>query len=251
MPFAAPIRTVLALEHRASRHELAEWLECESDLRIVGAADTGRATVEMVEQTSPDLLLMKIELPELDGFAVLDTLGSRVPPAVVLVSTRSQHAVRAFGKQALDYLLQPIDRERLQLTLDRVRRRLARLDLDTLPPDEGADAPPERVAVPSGGRLRLLRTDDITWIQARGRHCNIHLGGTVVKAELTLGALERRLPTAQFMRVNRSVMVRLARIREARPKSHGDHWVLLDTGERLVLSRNRRSCALRRLASAS
>jgi two-component system LytT family response regulator len=241
--FTAPIRTVLALDDPASHRDLAGKLKSEPDLRIVGIAETGRATVTLVERMRPDLLLMKVELPELDGFGVLDALAGRTPPAVVLLSTRPEHAVHAFTKQALDYLLQPVDPERLKRTLDRVRGRL--------PPARPENAPLDRLAVPSGGRLRLVATDDITWIQARGRHCSIYLGDTVVKAELSLGALERRLPAAEFMRVNRSVMVRLSRIREARPKSHGDHWVLLDTGERLVLSRNRRSRALRRLTSAS
>ncbi|RME89923.1 MAG: DNA-binding response regulator [Verrucomicrobia bacterium] len=242
------IRTVIVDDEPLARERLRKLAEAEGDLEIVAECADGREAVQAIEEHRPDLVFLDIQMPEMDGFAVLQEVTTPELPVVVFVTAYSQHAIRAFEVHALDYLLKPFTRTRFKQAVERVRqhlqlkqtgdlnRKLTNL-LNEIRPES---RPPDRLAVRSGGRVFFVRIPDIDWVEAADNYVNLHVGKESHLVRETLTAMEKRLEPHQFVRISRSALVNLDRIRELQPLFHGDYAVILRDGTRLNLSRTHR-----------
>jgi len=242
------IRTLLVDDEPLARDRLRSLLGAEPDFEIVGECGDGHEAVQAIEHHQPDLVFLDIQMPELDGFGVLAALKTPRMPEVIFVTAYNQHAVRAFEVHALDYLLKPFDRERFQTTLGRARTRLAHArsgDLNQKLTALLAEMRPEpkttdRLAIKTAGKVLFVKTPDIDWIEAADNYVNLHVGAESHLLRETMGALEARLDPSQFLRISRSTIVNLERVKELQPMFHGDYTVILRNGTRLSLSRNYR-----------
>ncbi len=242
------IRTLIVDDEELARERLRALLGAETDLEIIGESADGASAVEAIVREQPDLLFLDVEMPELDGFGVLEALRPARVPVVIFTTAFSQHAIKAFEVHALDYLLKPFDRERLRVALDRARDRLresrsgalneklAALLAEMRPPPVASD----RLVVKAAGKVLLVKVGDIDWIEAADNYVSLHVGSDTHMLRETMNSLEARLNPKQFIRISRSTIVNLERIKELQPMFHGDYAVILRNGTRLSLSRSHR-----------
>jgi two-component system, LytTR family, response regulator len=245
------LRTLIVDDEPLARDRLRQLLRDEPDIEVIGECGDGMEALEAIRSGRPDLVFLDVQMPELDGFGLLAELGQDSPPAIVFVTAHDEFAVRAFEVHALDYLLKPFDAERLQAALRRARgwlvqrgtgdlgERLSALLADL----RGAGMvgkPQDRLAVKSSGRVVLLKHDEIDWIEAADNYVNLHVGRESHLLRETMNSLEQRLPADRFLRISRSTMVNLDRVRELQPMFHGEYAVILRDGTRLSLSRGYR-----------
>lgn len=244
----ARIRTLIVDDEPLARERVRLLLEEEPDLEIVGECGDGHEALQTIRKTSPDLVFLDIQMPELDGFGLLAQLDPARLPAIIFVTAFDQFALRAFEVHALDYLLKPFDSERLQAAVQRARQWIQRSKGGELDPRlsalltdlKGASKVPNRLAVKSGGRVLLLKTEDIDWVEAADNYVNLHVGRESHLLRETMNALESRLAPERFLRISRSTLVNLDRIKELQPMFHGEYTVILHDGTRLTLSRSHR-----------
>jgi two-component system LytT family response regulator len=235
-----------------ARSRLRELLARERDIEVVGEAGSGGEAVALIGQLRPDLVFLDVQMPERNGFEVLASL-EHAPPAVVFVTAYDAYALRAFDVHALDYLLKPFDRDRFARALGRARaalerrradgrldERIAALLSDLVPARPPATPRLERVAVKSNGRVRLVPVAEIDYIEAAGNYLRIYVGTERHVIRETLSAFEAKLDPARFVRIHRSTIVNIDRVRELEPYFHGDYIVRLADGRRLTLSRTYR-----------
>jgi two-component system LytT family response regulator len=228
-------------------------LSHEADMEVIGEAEDGLAAVEAIGANHPDLVFLDVRMPNLDGFGVIQTIGPDKMPVVVFVTAYDKHALRAFEVQALDYLLKPFDGERFQGALRRVRQQLeeghAGLERRLMALVRDLDRPsrPERLVVKSGGRLFFLRVDEIDWVEAAGNYVKLHVGADAHLLRETMTSIEGRLNPDTFIRIHRSHIVNLERIKELQPWFNGEYVVMLQNGTKLTLSRGYRDRLQERL----
>jgi len=244
------LRAVIADDEALARRRLRTLLAQESDVTVVAEAANGPEAIDVVREHSPDVLFLDVRMPGATGIDVLETLGPESVGAVVLVTAFDEYAVAAFEHHALDYVLKPVDEDRFRATVARVRERLrqqrsARLTDETLrvlaqvlPRAGGSRGEPylTRIVVRSDRRTTIVDVADIDWVETRGDYLALHAGSDVHLHRGTLGTLEQRLDPAEFVRIHRSTLVRLSRIRELEPYFHGDYAVTLQDSTRLRLS---------------
>ncbi|MBI4325305.1 MAG: response regulator transcription factor [Chloroflexi bacterium] len=242
------IRTLIVDDEPLARERLRKLLEAEPEIEIVGECADGREAVDRIEAQSPELVFLDVQMPELDGFGVLEALGSERMPAVIFVTAHDKFALRAFDVHAIDYLLKPFDRERFKTALQRALNRLQgqpagelnqRL-LGLLADLKTHAKPADRLVVKSEGRVLFVRTDDIDWIEAADNYVNLHVGTESHLLRETMSALETKLAPSKFLRISRSTIVNVERIKELQPMFHGEYVVILRNGARLTLSRSHR-----------
>ncbi|HEV8629462.1 MAG TPA: LytTR family DNA-binding domain-containing protein [Thermoanaerobaculia bacterium] len=259
------LRTLIVDDERLARQKLRTLLQRHSDVELVGECADGEAALADIERLRPDLVFLDIRMPGRSGLEVVRVLQGGAPPHVVFVTAHGDHAVEAFELEAVDYLLKPFDRSRLERALQRARRRLAepagsvdrlaallarleaRLeegDLAPAPaPPAAATAPllPERLAVRLDGRTLLVPTEDLDWVEAVGNYVRLHTRGGRYLHRETLTGLEGRLDPTAFLRIHRGALVNARRIREIQPGVGDEHIVILTDGTRLALSRRYRA----------
>ncbi|UWX03610.1 response regulator [Pseudoxanthomonas sp. NC8] len=244
------IRVLIVDDEPVARRGLVRLLRQEPDIEVVGECGDGGSAIAAIGALSPDLVFLDVQMPELDGFAVIEAIGGNRMPAVVFVTAFDQHAVRAFDAQAIDYVLKPVDPERFHRAMQRARSRLSH-------PDDGfvrqvAEALklidrgelrnyPTRLAIRSEGRVRLLDIDEVDRILAAGNYAEIHAGTRQHLLRETMNSLEARLDPQRFVRVSRAAIVSIARIREVQPLFNGDFVVLLKDGAQVNGSRRYRA----------
>lgn len=244
------IRTLIVDDEAPARARLRHSLEDEADFEIIGECANGRAAVDAVRRDKPDLVFLDIQMPGLTGFEVcaqLDAAGLPLP-FIVFCTAYDQYALKAFEVHAIDYLLKPFSAERFHHALNQARLRLQQAQSAPVDPnlaDLLADLraglnPTDRLVFRTDGRVILIRTETIDWLEADGNYVRIHCGSDAHHVRETLANLETQLPADRFMRVSRSALVNLDRIREFQPLFYGDYAVILHTGAKLVLSRNYR-----------
>ncbi len=241
-------RILIADDEPLARERLRSLLEQQPDIEVVGECGDGREAVAKVLELSPDLLFLDVQMPELDGFGVLQELGPDTVPAIIFVTAHDKFALRAFDVHAIDYLLKPFDQERFEVALRRGLESLKKRDdndLSTRLKALLADAPqpakaPERLVVKVDGRVLLVKLDDIDWIEAADNYVSVRAGHENYLLRETMSALESRLPAGKFQRISRSTIVNLDRIKELQPMFHGEYVVILRTGAKLTLSRTYR-----------
>jgi two-component system LytT family response regulator len=247
------IRALIVDDEEPARAKVRALLADAPDLEVVGEAADGERAVEAIAETRPDVVFLDIQMPRLDGFGVIERVGLEEMPLVVFVTAYDEHALRAFDVHAFDYLLKPFAADRMLATVERVRRRL-----DSERKDDRArrlgrmieDATPSyltRVAVErSPHRELLLPASEIRLVRAQRNYVQIFAGKACYMRRGTLAALEQRLDPEQFLRINRSEIVRLDAVREMQPWFHGDYRVILNDGETLAWSRRYRARQRRR-----
>jgi two-component system LytT family response regulator len=239
------IKVLLADDEPLARERLASLLTAEPDVELVAQARDGEEAVMGVHDYSPDLVFLDVQMPQMNGFDVIEAVGTDKMPPVVFVTAYDQHALKAFQVRALDYLLKPFDRERFSEALQRARHQISRDEtgdlgrrLLALVKDLRRDQPrSDRLVVKSGGRLFFLRADEIDWVEAAGNYVRLHVGAASHLLRETMTAIEGRLDPEKFFRIHRSRIVNMERIQELQPWLNGEYAVLLRTGTRLTLSR--------------
>ncbi len=236
------IRTILVDDEPLAREKLRGFLEPESDFEVIAECRDGAEALATIERERPDLVFLDVQMPELDGFEVLDHLDREHLPAVIFVTAYDKYALRAFEVHAVDYLLKPFDRERLREALARVReqQRLGEMKETLRSLLDERSKYPDRLEVKTSGRVVILKMDEIDWIDAAGNYVKIHAGAQTLQLRETMGRLEKRLDPNHFMRIHRSTIVNTEGIRELQQQFHGDYVVVLKGGQRLTLSRSYR-----------
>jgi two-component system LytT family response regulator len=227
---------------------IREMLKDDSGVDIVGECVNGREAVDAIQEHTPDLIFLDVQMPEIGGFEVLEALKSVNVPHVIFVTAYDQYAVRAFEVHALDYLLKPFDRERFESAWRRAKAHIlatrnGEMDQRILAILEELKAGSkylERLVIKSGGRVFFLDTDDIDWIEAEGNYVSVHTGKKSHLLRETISSLESQLDPKKFLRIHRSSIVKIDRIKELQPWFHGEYRVLLMDGTQLTLSRNYR-----------
>ena len=231
------IRVLLVDDEAPARALLREMLSAEPDVEIVGEAATGLEAVKAAAELEPEVVFLDIEMPKLDGFEVLELLDPEV--AVVFVTAYDSHALRAFEVHAVDYVLKPYRAERLREALSRARARVggrpepAVLAHAARPPGQYA----QRVVVKDGAHIHVIPIDRLDYAQAQDDYVALRTEGKTLLKTQTLGGLEATLDPSVFVRVHRSYLVRLDRIRALEPYGKNDHVALLADGTRVPVSR--------------
>ena len=225
------IRALIVDDEPPARSNLKLLLKDEADIVLVGECSSGTEGLEKIRELDPDLVFLDVQMPECDGFDVLELLGGDVPPAVVFVTAYDQYAIRAFETGALDYLLKPFDNARFELTLSRVKERIrTHRTPETL----------ERVAVKASGGVLFFTPREIDWIEAADYYACLHVGKKSHLLRRSLAELEKDLRGARFCRIHRSAIVNLERVRGLGLSEEGEPEALLDTGAKLRVSRRYR-----------
>lgn len=258
VPEGRVFRALVVDDEPAARDALHALLAEEPRVTVIGEARNGDEAVEQVRALRPDLLLLDVQMPDRDGFGVLDALGDDVPPGVVFVTAHDEHALRAFEVHALDYVLKPFGRPRLRAAVRRAVRRLDAEDAWSLrhtlaalvrgrrATAEGGGletdaiaAPITRLAVRRNDRTLLVDVEDVDWIEAVGDYVRLHTARGVHLLADRMHALEERLDPARFLRIHRSTIVNLARVRAVQRADDGGGIIHLDSGVQLRVARNR------------
>jgi two-component system LytT family response regulator len=233
------IETLIVDDERMARHRLRRLLEAQPDIVIAGECATGREAAEFLDSRPVDLMFLDIQMPEMDGFAMLEARSGTRLPMVVFVTAHDMHAVRAFEVHALDYLLKPFDEDRLSKCLQRVRSA-AEIKDKAMASSTPARARTSRLAVRSSGKVFFVKMDDIDWVEAADNYVVLHLAGETHILRETMNSIQNRLDQDKFIRVHRSRIVNVERIKELQPWFHGEYLIVLRDGTQLTLSRSYR-----------
>jgi two-component system, LytTR family, response regulator len=235
----AKIRTLIVDDEPLARSNLAVLLRLDPEIEIVSACGSGAEALAKIRTVSPDLLFLDVQMPECDGFDVLEMLGKRLPPAVVFVTAYDQYALRAFEAGALDYLLKPFDNARFDRALDRAKQSIVR--------NKDVPGKLERIAIKSVGQISFVKISEIDWIEAADYYACLHVGTRTHLLRRSMADLEQELDPTLFCRIHRSTIVNLARVGRMEIGSDGEYGVLLNNGTTLRLSRRYSKGLQRRL----
>ncbi len=254
------IRTIIADDEHLSRQKLRLLLSSEPGLQVVAECDCGEQTVDAVHAQKPDLLLIDIRMPDMDGFEVLAKITEDEMPVVVFTTAYDQFAIRAFDAHALDYLLKPFEQERLHQAIERTRAELLKSHnlsltsriLDMLAqkadPQARSKQADDRMVIRAGGKVVFLDLKEIDWIEAAANYVKLNAGKDSYLLREGIGSIAERLDPERFVRIHRSVIVNVRKIRELQPCDSGEYIAVLKSGKELSCSRGYRA-QLQRLIS--
>ena len=256
-----PVRTLLVDDEPLALASLQLGLEGHSEVEIIGQAGDGRRAVQLIRSLQPDLIFLDVQMPDMDGFAVLRELDDIEPPEVVFVTAFDQHALKAFDVHALDYLLKPFDDERFDECVMRavshvrsrqqgeLRHSLQALLRQIAPETEygghGSGRFAERITVRGQEGLSFIAARDIDWLESTGNYVCVHSAGGRYLIRSTLRGFLERLDPRRFVRIHRSTAVNVYRIRAVQPWASGDYMAILQDGNKLKVSRNYKDDLLR------
>ena len=252
------IRVLIVDDEAPARAKLQRWLAEQPDMQVVAEADNGLTAAELIASTQPDLVLLDIQMPGLSGLEVAAQLDGEAAPLLVFVTAFDEHAVKAFELNAVDYLLKPYDKERLNRTLDRVRQRItaAASNREVRSPAvqiarqlNQACGPLNRLLVPVGERLQLLETSAIHWCEADDNYLHLHVANQRYTLRRTLQDLLAQLDPQHFVRIHKSAAVNIREVRTLEPLFKGDYQLTLHSGAELRLSRRYKDELLARLGT--
>ena len=257
------IRTIIVDDEDLARRGIRALLAREPDVEIIAECGNAREAIEGIRADRPDLVFLDIQMPGKSGFDVIEAIGASNCPYIVFVTAHDDFAIRAFDVHALDYLLKPLNEQRFAAALERVRkamagaqersigRRLARVAAALGHVTDHSTAPvrPDRIPVKTGGRVVVIRIADVDWVKAEHDYVSLYVGEKSWLVRETIASIESRFTDAGLVRIHRSTLVNIDRVRELRPLDKGEFQVILHNGTELKLSRNFRA-ALPRLAGA-
>jgi two-component system LytT family response regulator len=245
------ITTIVVDDEKPARIRLQDLVSRRPELRLVGVCEEGHQAIEVVRTHRPQLALLDVQMPGLDGFGVLQSLPVELIPLTIFVTAYDRYAVAAFEAHAADYILKPFSDQRFDESLDRalqsgrlVATRDRNLSIESILAERSTmdtrSGFLERIVVRAHNRVKLLATDDIDWIGAAGVYLELHAGGDTYLYRSTFANLLDRLDPKRFVRIHRSAVVNTNRIVELRPRGHGDYTVVLSRGREITLSRGYR-----------
>lgn len=240
------IRTIIVDDEPFARKGVRRELERNADIEIIAECANGRDAVSVIKEQKPDLVLLDLQMPEVDGFGVVEAVGVERMPAVIFITAFDQFALKAFEIHALDYILKPFDKERFQNTLQRAKKQIQQTSVDDLSSrllgvlDARKDTEKylERIVVKNRGKIFFLQTDEIDWIEASDNYVRLHVGKESHLVHGTMSKLESKLNPEKFIRVHRSTIVNVSRIKELYPLFHGEYAIRLQSGKELTSSRS-------------
>jgi two-component system, LytTR family, response regulator len=239
------IRVLIVDDEPIARRGIGQQLKGEPEIEIVGECADGMEAVAAIKTKSPDLVFLDVQMPEMDGFEVIEAVGVERMPRVIFVTAYDQYTLRAFEVHALDYLLKPFDRDRFVKALNHAKsslqrgefnRQLIRLLDDRL----AARKPLERLVIKSGGRIYFLNVEEVDWIEAADNYVELHVGRESHLLRETISGLAARLDPARFLRIRHSTIVNIERVKELRPLFRGEYLIVLRDGTELTSSRRYR-----------
>jgi two-component system LytT family response regulator len=231
-PVLAGIRAIIVDDEPLARSNINALLRRHAEVEIVGQCGSGAEALDEIRRLEPDIVFLDVEMPECDGFDVLEMLGASVPPAVVFVTAYDKYAIQAFEAGALDYLLKPFDSSRFERALERAKERVAY--------NKATPRIANTLAIKSVGGVAFLKIDQIDWIEASDYYSRLHIGGKTHLLRRSMSELEKDLRPFSFCRIHRSTIVNLERVRGLALNESGEYDTLLDDGTRLRLSRSHR-----------
>jgi two-component system, LytTR family, response regulator len=257
-PIEAMMRTVIADDERLARQKLMILLDSEPHVKVAAECENGRQTVSAIRTLRPDVLLLDIQMPDLNGFQVLAEISPDEMPVVIFTSAYDQYAIRAFEANALDYLLKPFDQERLHRAVEKARselrksrdreitHRIMNLLSEMKPgkqPDSAVEQPnlEKRLAIKANGRVVFIDLDNVDWIEAAANYVRLNIGKESYLFRETITRISERLDTNDFVRIHRSNIVNIHKIKELIPVNSGEYVVVLKSGKELSCSRGYRA----------
>jgi two-component system, LytTR family, response regulator len=244
------LRVLIVDDEPVARRGLRRLLSAHTDVKVIAECGDGESAIASIEDLKPDLVLLDVQMPELDGFGVVDAIGARRMPAVIFVTAFDHYALRAFDASAVDYVLKPVESERLARAIDRARERLNGPDETAADRIEsllqamvraGLKSYPSRLALRGDGRVRLVSVAEVDWIQAAGNYVELHQDKTVQLMRSSMADIATRLDPSRFFRISRSAIVQIDRVRELQPMFNGDFVVILKNGAKVAGSRRYRA----------
>jgi len=241
-------RVLVADDEAPARQRLIDLLKLDSDIAEVIEAADGQEAVKAITQRRPDLVLLDVQMPELNGIEVIATVGADAMPLTIFVTAYDQHAIRAFEACALDYLLKPYSDARFEMAIARAKSRLAEVSLrdfgQQLLDMAARNGDPERywdrLVIKSGGTTSFIRLSDVDWIESASVYVNLHVKGKEILHRVALHELAAKLDPMRFVRIHRSAVVNIDSILYLEPISHGEFEVVLKDGSRARISRSYR-----------
>jgi len=242
------IKTLIVDDEPLARERIRRMLQDEKDIAIVGECVGGLEAVEAIERLTPDLVFLDIQMPQMNGFEVLQSIELPNVPVIIFVTAFDQYALKAFEFHALDYLLKPFSKDRLRAALNRAREQIEISQPNTV--DERLTALLndlksenkylERLLLKSSGRIYFVKTDEVDWIESAGNYAKLHVGRETHLLRETMSGLEESLNPENFLRIHRSCIVNIDRVKELHPLFSGDYMVIMHDKRELTLSRNYR-----------
>ncbi len=229
------IRTLVVANSSEITRPIADVIGSLPDFELLANCNDSFEALQWMEETNPDLLLLDIELPGMNGFELLDTLGSSAPD-VILFSDSPSHALRAFEMEAIDLIRKPVTPERLQHAFSRAKQYIRRPAVESQVSHPGMD----RLLLRCGGRVIFLEPRDVEWIEANDNYVVFHTANERHTVRMTMNKLEQTLRRDIFIRIHRSTIVNIEQVRELRPLAHGDYLLVLRSGTELTLTRSYR-----------
>lgn len=260
------IRALIVDDESLAREALLVMLDDDPDVEVIAECRNGREAVTVIREQSPDIVFLDIQMPEMDGFQVVEQVGAMQMPVTIFVTAYDKHALRAFEAHALDYLLKPFDHDRFNTALQRAKtlvrqRKLGEISeglfavLRDLKSKNGASPaetnnrkrekvapqePIDRVVIKQGGRIYFLKTEEIDWVEGAGDYLTLHSGSQTHLIRETMGNFYATLDPQKFLRIHRSTIVNIERIKDIRPVYKGEYVITLTTGISLKASRGYR-----------
>src|SRR5579863_7721918 len=235
------IRTIIADDENLARKKLRVLLNAECGVTVVAECKDGKQAIAAVQAHKPDLLLLDIQMPDLDGFQVQEKIPAEQMPVVIFTTAYDQYAIRAFETHALDYLLKPFNQERLHRALERVKAELLKAHehtvkariLDLLGKTKPEPNQLRRLVIRTGGRVVFLELDEVDWIEAAANYVKLHVGKESFLLREGIGHISAKLDPQRFVRIHRSSIVNVSRIRELQPCDSGEYIAVLRDGKEL------------------
>ena len=249
------IRALIVDDESLAREALLVMLDDDPEIDVIAECRNGREAVTVIREQSPDVVFLDIQMPGMDGFQVVEDVGAIHMPVTIFVTAYDKHALRAFEAHALDYLLKPFDHERFSNALQRAKtlvrqQKLGEIsegllavlqDLKSKKPERVAQQEPlDRVVIKSGGRIYFLKTEEIDWVEGAGDYLTLHSGSQTHLIRETMGNFHASLNPQKFLRIHRSTIVNIERIKDIRPVYKGEYVITLTSGISLKASRGYR-----------
>jgi two-component system LytT family response regulator len=234
---SAPFRALIVDDEPLARKRVARLLARHSDFVVLDSCGSGAEAIERIRVLNPDLVFLDVQMPDVDGLAIVSEIGAGQMPLIIFTTAYEKHALRAFDLHAVDYLLKPYAESRFDEALEEARRRLA----------SGAASHPDNVAVTSGGVTKLVPVNDVDWFETDGNYVSVNAAGRRYLLRATITRMEQTLDPRRFARIHRRFIVNVERVMEVEPARGGDAVVRLKNGVRLRLSRSYREAFMSRM----